>query len=275
MALRRVAARCFYHQRDTPIIPQMPVEPLTDFKARVGYLLTRNAVVKHDPHPLETELANVVERDHQRYARIDDESASHYFARNGISIDALNRADVKQIQQDLFGVEAYGDALATTIARYAPTKRLMDADFVDPCDLKNELQPPVRHTLNRRLSDFMVLIVKESATNKWNVPAVERRPAETLRMTVDRAFATHHPTMMSYTFSNCPQALVPSNEAPPLYVFATTYLGGKPSFTELQIDDHAWVTRSELSEYEFVDDATFRALRDIVVSNYFDGRGLH
>ena len=62
MAVRRSLHRCFHHQRDTPVLGQMPI-PACDFTARIGYLLTRNQVVKHDPHPLEQEFANALERE--------------------------------------------------------------------------------------------------------------------------------------------------------------------------------------------------------------------
>lgn len=276
MVFRRSAVRLFFHQRDTPMLPQMPVEP-SDFKARIGYFIGRNAIVKHDPHPLETELANIIDRDHSRYARIEDESVTHFFSRNGISIDVANRSDPKQIQQDLFGIEAYTEALQVTLSRFAPAKRVQPHDFIDPFDESLAAGPPVRQTLNRRMADHLYLIVRDAASQKWSIPFVDRKPAESLRMTLERGLASHHPTVSTYTFSNCPQAVLEDSSAGPLYIFTTTYLGGRPNFSAIEpmIDNHAWVTRSELSEYEFSTEEMLHALRDIAVSNYFDGRGLH
>jgi hypothetical protein len=276
MAFRRAVLRRFYSQRDTPTLPQMPVEPI-DFKARVGYFISRNAIVKHDPHPIEQEIANVVERDHQRYARLDDESALHFFQRSGISIDVANRSDPAQIQADFFGNEAYAEALHATAKRFAPAKRLQAADYYDPFDESLANGPPKRQTLNRKLAEYLFLIVREAQTGKWTVPSISRHPSESLRMTLDRAVATQHPRLSTFCFSNCPQGVVKNyaGTGEPLYVFATTYLSGRPSIEDMAgHDDHAWVSRSELAEYEFVPDA-FELLRDIAVSNYFDGRGLH
>jgi hypothetical protein len=276
MVLRRSVRRCFYHQSSTPVIGQLPVAEDT-FAARVGYLLTRNQIVKHDPHPLEQEFANMLEREHQVYARVEAESANHFMARHGQSLDVSGRTETKQIQENFFSLDAYNDALKATLRRYQVPKRVQAADLVDLTDPALVDAPPARHTLNRRLDEYLVLIVRDAGTNKWTVPSVERKPQESIRMTLDRAIALHHGVLFSsYTFSNAPQAVWRSaKDAQPLYVFSSMYLSGRPSFDRIEpkASDHAWVTRAELDEYEFADDELGDALRDIASSSTLDGSG--
>ena len=271
--LRRAAVRRFYHQRDTPIIPQVPVNPV-DFAAQVGYLLVRNQIVKPDLHPLEVELANMLDREHQRYARHPNETATHYFASRELALDANGRMDAKVIEADFFVNEGYTEALKTTLSRYTVPKRAQPQDRVNLFDPALDSGPPTRHTLNRHLGDFLVLIVQDRASGKWTVPHASRRPKETMRMTLDRTVADHHGGLFStYCFSNAPASVLTPTDAPtlkePLYVFPTVYLGGRPKFSGIEpaVSDHAWVRRSELDEYEFLHDGLGDLLFDIAVTS--------
>jgi large subunit ribosomal protein L46 len=276
MAVRRSLLRCFHHQRDTPVLGQMPI-PACDFTARIGYLLTRNQVVKHDPHPLEQEFANALEREQARYSRVDEESASHFFAKQGLSLDAAGRTEPRQIEEEFFVAEEYKEALKATVQRYEVPRRAQAADILNLAELPDDA-PPARHTLQRHLNDFLVLIVKDTASGKWTVPSAPRKPKETVRMTLDRSVAEHHGALFSaYAFSNAPQAVLQPEAAPtlaePLFIFNATYLAGRPSFEKMEpkVADHAWVRRDELDEYDFLHAGMGEVLRDIAVSSVFDG----
>jgi hypothetical protein len=279
MALRRCATRLFHHQRDTPVLGQMPIPPC-DFAARIGYLLMRNQVVKHEPHPLEHEFANALEREQQKYARVEEETANHFFAKHGLTLDAASRSEPRQIEDDFFPSEEYKEALKATIQRYEVPRRVQPADIVDLSDPALDAAPPARRTLQRHLGDFLFLIVRDAATGKWTIPSAPRAPKEPVRMTLDRVVAEHHGALFSaYAFSNAPQAVLQPDAAPtleePLFVFNATYLAGRPSFERITppVDDHAWVRRDELDEYEFAHDGLGDLLRDIAVSSVMDGQG--
>lgn len=284
--------RAFHSQHRTPILPQVHVEPEKGViirPARVGYLLQRNQIVKHTPHPLETEMSFLLEREHQRYARHENsESATHFFASRGQTLDALNRSDPAAVRANFFGLELYQDAMKVVLQRYHPEARVTAADLWDPAGLSPDA-PPVRHTLSRQLDDYLYLIVREAASGKWTVPSSARRERETLRMTADRALSTHHKDGIDhYIWSNAPQAVVQnpntaqksnaadgtsgsSSSSEPLFVFVATYLSGRPDFggIEPKVSDHAWVTRREMRQYrrEFASEELLEALLDIAADS--------
>jgi hypothetical protein len=286
--LSRTVPRRFFAQHNVPIVPQGAIIPPVATPAlRVGYLLCRQPVVQHAPHPLEYELAVAVDREMRRYPRHPGaDTATHFMQQRGLSIDVLNRQDVAAIQRDMFGLDAHREAMRTTAERYEPARRLTPADFFDPCDPALAEQPPKRQTLQRRLDDYLYLIVRGAASGKWTVPARGRQPGHSLRTAVEAAIiADHGGALDAYLFGNAPLAVVadappgegaaaavasppaPSGSVPPqLFLFTATYLSGRPSFgaaMQPAVADHAWVTRRELADYEFELPGMFAALRDI------------
>jgi large subunit ribosomal protein L46 len=279
--MQRTLLRRFFGQHTTPVVPQVAAPYDGPLRISVGYLLYRNQVVKHDPHPLEQEMAFLLDREHQRYSRHDAESATHFFASRGLSVDTWGRVDPKAINDDFFALDAYQDAVTATTQRWAPTKRLCAADFADP--FAAGAAPPARHTLNRALHDFLYLIVQDAASGKWTVPAAPRQERESLRTTLSRALAEHHGGALdTYTFSNSPQCVLqppapldgaaPAADREQLYIYNTVYLAGRPAFDRLApaCADHAWVTRAELPQYDFADDRLLAMLRDVTMDATFD-----
>lgn len=269
-----VGLRSFHGQHRTPIVPQVPVkDPPPTERINVGYLLHRNQIVKHTPHPLETELGYVLEREHQRYCRHEgSESATHFLATRGQSMDVLGRTDANQIKGNFFGLELYQDAMKVVLQRYAPEKRVMPADIVDPVTLC-AAGPPSRQTLQRKLDDILYLIVREEVTGRWTIPQSPRQEHESLRMTVDRALSAHNAEC--YVWSNAPQVThFAENENTRLFVYAATYLSGRPKFElmEPKLKDHAWVTRHEMRQYadDFASSSLLEALMDIAADSTFE-----
>lgn len=277
VCLRRwEGGRWFHSQHRTPVVPQVAVQdapPAT--RVHVGYLLHRSPVVKHAPHPVETEMAYLVEREHQRYSRHEgSESATHFFAQRGQPIDLLNRTDPNQIKADFFGLEPYQDAMKVVLQRLTPEKRVTAADLWQPDSVQDT--PPVRHTLQRKLDDYLYLIIRDEVTGKWTVPQTLLNPKETLRMAVDRGISTQHNDGLDcYVWSNAPQATVYDAEAnTQLFVFSATYLAGRPSFATVEPKpmDHAWATRRELRQYgaDFTSSVLLEALLDISADSTFE-----
>eukprot|EP00758_Cryptobia_borreli_P002216 Tbor_TRINITY_DN2865_c1_g1::TRINITY_DN2865_c1_g1_i1::g.23217::m.23217/K17427/MRPL46; large subunit ribosomal protein L46 len=291
---RKSASLLFHSQHRTPIIPQSPVpsQPLPgDITVYVGYLLHRSPSVKHDPHPIENEMAFMLEREHKRYARHEAETATHFMINRQQSVDSWGRQDPNDIVSNFFGLDIYQDALKNVLQRYLPQSRLTKHDFVDL--FSDEMQqatnePPKRHTIDRALDDYLFLIVKDKATGMWSIPSVAREPHETLRMTVDRALHTNHNgAVVSYLWSNAPQGVIRGysngdtrkNEEEGkkclTFIYNATYLSGRPSFDSITpaVVDHAWVTRNELKQYSmtgYVHPDMLEVLRDIAPDAFFD-----
>ncbi|EPY24523.1 39S ribosomal protein L46, mitochondrial [Angomonas deanei] len=275
-----MSTRAFRSQHRTPILPQLKVEePTTVERLYVGYVLQRGQIVKHNPHPLETEFAYLLEREHQRYSRHEaSESATQFLAARGQTMDLLNRSDVNQIKANFFGLEIYQDAMKVALQRYKPEDRVTPADKWNPAALAED-EPPVRHTLHRKLEDYLYLIVRGEKSGRWMVPYTARKEGESLRMTCDRAISVHHGEGIdSYTWSNAPQATIPftdeQGQAARLFLYVSTYLSGRPNFdtTEPKLKDHAWVSRRELLQYsdQFHSKALLEALRDITADSTFE-----
>ncbi|KAL7698151.1 39S mitochondrial ribosomal protein L46 [Lotmaria passim] len=273
------SCRTFHSQHRTPIMPQVRVaDPLPTQRVHVGYYIHRNQIVKHTPHPLEVEMGYLLEREQQRYSRHEStESATAFFASRGQSMDVLNRTDVNQIRGNFFGLELYQDAMKVVLQRYTPEQRVTPADVWSPAEMSDEAPPP-RHTLHRKLDDFLYLIVQEAETGKWTIPHTARKGDESLRMTADRALSTHNAEGLDCFFwSNAPQATVLlAEENTRLFIYAATYLSGRPLFDSFEPTprDHAWVTRQELLQYSdsFKSPELMRALRDISADSTFEAK---
>ncbi|RNF18876.1 39S ribosomal protein L46, mitochondrial [Trypanosoma conorhini] len=275
----RLAGRSFHAQHRTPIIPQLPLgdtSPESTTGVLVGYLLHRHPVVKHTPHPLEAEMGFLLEREHQRYCRHEaSESATHFMGQRGLSIDVMNRTDPQETKSNFFGLDLYQDAMRVVLQRYTPEKRVTPHDLWNPAEL-GDGGPPPRHSIHRKLDDYLYLIVKEAASGKWTVPQTAVKPRETLRMGVDRAIAKHNSDALDcYVWSNAPQATVLNTvENTRLFVYAATYLMGRPKFSEFEpvLEDHAWVTRHEMLQYkqEFQSTDLLEALLDISADGTFE-----
>ena len=186
-------------------------------------------------------------------------------------MDAAGRQEASQITSNFYSLEMYQDALRAVNDRFKQEPRVTPLDLWDPRGEQDTTEPPIRHSLQRRLDDFLLLIVRNSASGKWTVPSEERAPSETLRMTVDRAIRTQHGDMFdAYIWSNSPSGVIkmPSTGggAEKMFVYGATYLSGKPRFDESNttLKDHAWVTRRELQQYRgLFEDGVLEVLFDI------------
>lgn len=264
--------RHFHGQRDTPIVPQAKVAPPSqgdhrprDGSMHVGYLLSRNPVVKPDAHPLEQEMAFLLDREHQRYSRHPEEHANAFFAQKAVTLDSWNRHEPSKVLTDFYSLPSYNDAVQVVLKRYQPAPRLQQADFWDPFDAGRVNSPPPRHTLARGLSEFLYLIVKYQDSQRWGVPysycaaanggavAVPtgvlpndggRRVDESLRLALDHTIVDHHgDSLDTYCNTNCPQGVISMRgtdtaavdsgapQASMMYIFVPTYLSGRPKFS--------------------------------------------
>lgn len=258
-------------------MPQVPVsDPPPPLRVRAGYLLHRHPIVKHAPHPLEVEMGYLLDREHQRYSRHEAvDSATTHFTNRGQSIDVLNRTDAAQIRGNFFGLELYQDAMKVVLQRYKPEPRITPLDMWSPANLDDGAPPP-RHSLQRKLDDYLYLIVQETSTGRWTIPHTPRADGETMRMAVDRGISSHHADGLDcYLWSNAPQATVLlKEENTQLFIFSATYLTGRPHFPSVEptSSNHAWVTRHEMLQYRdrFKCKELLDAILDISVDGVFE-----
>jgi large subunit ribosomal protein L46 len=291
--LSRSPIRSFFAQHNIPVVPQgaisPPFTPAYTKRLLVGYLLCRQPSVQHSLHPLEQELGFVLDREYARYPRHPAaDTATHFFKERGIAIDSWNRQDASAVQRDFFNLESSRDATRQTLERYEPAKRVVAADFFDPTALTADAPPP-RHTVQRRLDDFLYLIVKNGPEKggKWTVPSAERDAKHSLRTAAEiNILSDHNKGVDAYLFSNAPQGVLQWKEssstsssleplpaganrdeatAQQLFVFCASYISGRPVFAN--VADHAWVTRHELADYEFDHPDMFSLLRDITTDS--------
>ncbi len=267
----------------------------------------RQPSVLHSLHPLEQEMGFVLDREHARYCRhqqnsqnpSDAESATAFFSNRGINLDSWNRHDKTAIQRDFFNLDAYREATRVTLERFEPGARTMPADFVDPFADGLAGGPPVRHSVQRRLDEVLLLIVKQAADGKWTVPArkIDRgngastaeegktSAAFSLRTEVESAILEDHKSGLdAFIFGNAPQGVLQWGAAAPggggaplprgaprgetghqLFVYVASYLVGRPRFDAAVHADHAWVTRKELADYDFAHPDMFSLLQDISI----------
>lgn len=269
--------RGFHSQHRTPILPQLHVEDVaTTSRVHVGYVLQRSQIVRHTAHPLEIEASYLLEREHQRYSRHEaNESASDFMSSRGQCIDVQNRTDAAQIKSNFYALDSYQDTMRVMMQRYNPAKRVTDNDFSDYITWVAE-QPPQRHTLFRKLDDYLYLIVRDAESGRWTIPSASRQTNETLRMTAERAIATHHAHALEcYMWSNAPQATVVLPDANiHLFMYVGVYLSGRPHFGGITppVSDHAWVTRHEMRQYaaDFQSTSLLDALQDICADSTFE-----
>jgi large subunit ribosomal protein L46 len=284
--MQRTLIARFFSQHRTPIMPQVTVSTPLDAQqklVRVGYLLCRGQVVKHAPHPLETEYSYTVEREHQRYCRHDgSESVTHFLSSRGQTMDTANRSDAGQIMGDFYNLDLYQDAMRVVMQRFQPEKRNTDADFLRPLDPALANGPPPRLTLNRSLDDFLYLIIKHKDTGKWTIPSSLRKENESLRTAAERTVAEHNgDTFDAYFWSNAPTAVVrsvpksgDSATEELLFMYSASYLAGRPQFEAMGAVDHAWVRRAELPQYleqGFDHQDMLSVLMDVTLDSTFDG----
>lgn len=312
--------RLFHSQHRTPILPQLhtsePSEaPDTAPEIFVGYLLHRHPVVKPVLHPVERQLGFLVDRQHQLYSRHPtDPSSVHFFRdRQHQSMDIKQRTDPVEIQRDFFGLEGYQEALQASLQRYVECpSRLKPGDFVPveahASSSTGSPSPPTRHTLQRKLDDYLYLIVRYAShesgvadndslgkivkqcgwASRWGIPFALRSPRETLKMTAQRCLQEPHQARVDYyLWSNAPQGCLPlmrcsdkkkkekgASEGPSLFLYSATYLAGKPNFKAVQpaIDEHAWVSRREMLQYrdEFASSQLLELLQDVSADAYFE-----
>lgn len=290
----------FHSQHRTPRLPQLHTKdalpqqsegaspsPLT---LHVGYLLHRHPVVKPTLHPLERSFGFMLEKEHQTYSRHPGvESATHFFRDHASSIDSHQRTDPQAIRRDFYGLESYQDAMQATLQRFTQVPpRVQPTDFTDVAAFRSatsRTSPPARHSLQRKLDDYLYFLVRyaddEEANwkGKWGVPFTALRQSETLRMAADRCLQEPHQDQVeAYVWGCGPQGTVmlPSQlpDTQRLFLFSATYLAGRPKFDALhpRIADHAWVSRREMRQYraDFVSDEVLELLLDVSADAYYE-----
>lgn len=140
------------------------------------------------------------------------------------------------------------DATQYVLRNFNPMPRYTKADMEDN-----------RRSLLRKMQSRLYLIIKDSKTGKWKFPDVERPNPLTLRWAAQLWFKRQMaPFVAGHFYANHPMAHYEFDDGTVLFFYHCLYLRGRPPFKRLYRKygwaDHAWVTRTQLLEYDFVDE---------------------
>mmetsp|Transcript_5305 Transcript_5305/g.7825 ORF Transcript_5305/g.7825 Transcript_5305/m.7825 type:complete len:345 (+) Transcript_5305:88-1122(+) len=264
------------------LLPQ-PVRKYTGNKKRisVAYILTRKESITPDRHPLQQmeNQQNINERNH--FARHNFSDLWQYGAQWQREFSKLPDKKKKKSVADL--------ASERFDLREAP-KRSEREETLYQCSLGGNrftpheqyffstFEPQAKHTLadfeqsrknlRRALYKPLYLIVKLQGKDTWCLPEAERRIPETLRLTAQTKFMSDMGELLQgYFDSHAPIAHMDRSDDDQLFFYKTTYLAGRPPLKRLTKEgweDHAWVTREELADYEFENDNYRQILMDVL-----------
>lgn len=144
----------------------------------------------------------------------------------------------------------FQDVNAQVLRTWNPAPRYTQADMDDD-----------RHSLNRKLTHRLYLIVKDKETKKWMFPSTIRKNPFNMRLMVQTFLHKQMGHRCAYYFlANHPMAHYVNPEDPndKTFFYHCLFLKGRPPLKQMEkeygYEDHAWVTRQEILEYDMVDD---------------------
>lgn len=142
---------------------------------------------------------------------------------------------------------------------WEPQPRITQDDFDDN-----------RYSLRRCLEDRLFLIFKNHK-GQWMFPEVVRRNPLSMRDAAEKLCTDDMSAQAKIWFgSNAPLThyVNPKNENEKTYFYHCYYLTGRPPFESVYREhgytDHAWVTKHQLLEYEFVDNLYQQTVYDAI-----------
>lgn len=253
---------------------------------KAAYIYERSMQILPSGHPIENDFADggLVHQNWGYYARHQFTSFWDYYpewqkakkkqqgSKKKLTGEAAHvtvpNPPPKSEKDQLFIAKTVGKEVVTPgsdywVKNWKPQPRITQDDLDDN-----------RYSLKRALDKKLFLIFKQHKLKKWMFPEVIRRNPLSIREAAERYFQDSMKyNAMGYFISNMPAAhyINPENNLERTYFFNAIYLGGKPPFADLYRDngyvDHAWVTRQQLLEYEFVDEQ----YKQIVYDCLYDG----
>ncbi|XP_048418777.1 39S ribosomal protein L46, mitochondrial isoform X1 [Stegostoma tigrinum] len=214
--------------------------------------LQRAAVLSREMNPMERAFAQTLEQielekslysDHELRVFEDEEKLRWRQA------DDYNSDEEENVGQDIVTAQDLEDMWEQKFRQFRPAERIQEAD-----------KKSDRSTLNRRLDEKLILLVKEKVGDEdiWLLPQGEWNPGETMRQTAERALSTLSGNELHAVFlGNAPAGFYKYKY--PKALRNSSIVGAKVFFFKALLmngdlktrkkGDYVWVTKSELKDY--------------------------
>ncbi|XP_048418778.1 39S ribosomal protein L46, mitochondrial isoform X2 [Stegostoma tigrinum] len=205
--------------------------------------LQRAAVLSREMNPMERAFAQTLEQielekslysDHELRVFEDEEKLRWRQA------DDYNSDEEENVGQDIVTAQDLEDMWEQKFRQFRPAERIQEAD-----------KKSDRSTLNRRLDEKLILLVKEKVGDEdiWLLPQGEWNPGETMRQTAERALSTLSGNAPAGFYKyKYPKALRNSSiVGAKVFFFKALLMNG--DLKTRKKGDYVWVTKSELKDY--------------------------
>ncbi|XP_067874153.1 39S ribosomal protein L46, mitochondrial isoform X2 [Heterodontus francisci] len=214
--------------------------------------LQRAAVLSREKNPMESAFARRLEQielekslysDHERRVFEDEEKIRWRQA------DDYDSDEDEDVGQDIVTAQDLEDVWEQKLRQFRAADRVLEAEK------KND-----RSTLNRRLEEKLILLVKEKVGDEeiWLLPQSEWKPGETMRQTAERTLSTLSGNELQAVFLGnapvgfykykYPKAMRTSNAVgAKVFFFKALLING--DLKTRRKGDYVWVTKSELKDY--------------------------
>uniref|UniRef100_UPI00398F2C81 large ribosomal subunit protein mL46 n=1 Tax=Pristiophorus japonicus TaxID=55135 RepID=UPI00398F2C81 len=214
--------------------------------------LQRAAVLSREANPMESAFARLLEQielekslysDHELRVFEEEEKIQR---RQAVDYDSDEEED---IGQDIVTGQDLEDVWEQRLRQFKVADRVLETDK------KND-----RSTLNRRLDEKLVLLIKEKVGDEevWLLPQSEWKPGETMRQTAERTLSTLSGDELRAVFlGNAPAGFykykyptavrTSSNVGAKVFFFKALLING--DLKTRKKGDYVWVTKSELKDY--------------------------
>ncbi|XP_055517521.1 39S ribosomal protein L46, mitochondrial [Leucoraja erinacea] len=214
--------------------------------------LQRAAVVSRERNGMESAFTRLLEQmelekslyaDHELRVFEDEERIRRRQANN------YDSDEEEDAGQDIVTSQDLEDVWEQKLRQFKPAARVQEADK------RND-----RSTLNRRLDEKLLLLVKEKVGDEeiWLLPQSYWTPGETMRQTAERTLSTLAGNELQAVFmGNAPTGVykykypraiqTSSNVGAKVFFFKALLINGDLETRKKK--DHVWVTKSELKDY--------------------------
>jgi hypothetical protein len=240
-------------------------------KLRAAYVLERIPKIFPPIHPAEFEFEELVHATRQYYSRHQWEDFFDYF-------EEWKKLKAKAVKEKFKGHIVVPNPPKRTGKEHLEFERNQGKNYFSPVRdywLKTWKPQPMftqddfddnRYSINRCLHKRLFLIFREKATGKWKFPDARRKDPESMRATAQFKFQRDMgKRVLGHFNSHAPLNVYVKSAVDKTFFYHVFYMGGRPPFEKLSTtyDDHAWVTRQQMEEYDFVDEDYKKAVIDM------------
>lgn len=241
-------------------------------KLRAAYVLERTPKLFPAHHPAEFDFNQLAFGNRQYYSRHQWEDFFEYF-------EEWKKIKRKAIKDKVKGHIVVPNPPRRTGKDHLEFERNQGRNYFSPVRdywMKNWQPQPVftqddlddnRYSINRCLSKRLFLIFKDKTTGKWKFPDARRKDPESMRASAQFKFQRDMgKKVLGHFNSHAPLNVYEKAVDDKTFFYHVFYMGGRPPFEKLSasFDDHAWVTRQQMDEYEFVDASYKKAVVDML-----------